>query len=89
VFYILSATLVFASLVLAYWISPHELGWHLGTSADRVVVVLFFIAVAALLQVAASLEAELRSRPESESLDEPVHPGAASSEQPVEPATAE
>jgi hypothetical protein len=59
-FYVLSGTLVFASLVWAYWISPYELGWHLRTSADRVVAVLFFIAVAALAQVAATLERDLR-----------------------------
>lgn len=59
-FYVLSGTLVFASLVWAYWISPYELGWHLRTSADRVVAVLFFIAVAALGQVAATLERDLR-----------------------------
>jgi hypothetical protein len=56
-FYLLSGVLAFAAMVWAYVISSNDLAWHLNTSVNRVVVVIVFLAVAALLQVGATLDA--------------------------------
>lgn len=55
-FFLVGGLLGFAGLVWAYWISPNDLTWQLGTSAYRVVVILIFLAVAGLLQVCAALD---------------------------------
>ncbi|HVP01137.1 MAG TPA: hypothetical protein VMT10_01100, partial [Solirubrobacteraceae bacterium] len=54
-YYLLSGVFVFTSLVWAYVITPDDLHWRLQTSANRVVVALVFLAVAALLQLAGSM----------------------------------
>lgn len=42
----------FGALVLAYWLSPYDLEWHLTTSADRVIIgPVVLTAVGALLAV--------------------------------------
>jgi hypothetical protein len=55
-YYLVGGVLGFAGLVWAYWISPDDLAWQLGQSADRVVVILVFLAVAGLLQICAALD---------------------------------
>lgn len=56
-FYLTTAAVAWALLVWAYWISPYELGYHLRTSADRVVTGLMFLLVAAVLQLSGQLAA--------------------------------
>jgi hypothetical protein len=62
-FYLGSFVLVWAAFVWSYWISPHDLSWHLSTSVDRVVSIPMFICVAAVLHLSGMLVGALgRSR---------------------------
>jgi hypothetical protein len=54
-FYAASATLVWALLVWAYWISHLDLGYHLESSVDRVVAVLLFVCAVAVLHLSGRL----------------------------------
>jgi hypothetical protein len=54
-FYLASFAVVWAGLVYSYWISPSPLDWHLTTSAHRVVTVLMFICLAAVLHLSGLL----------------------------------
>jgi len=55
-FYLMSGIGSFLLLVWAYWISPLRLTVHLATSANRVVIGLLMLSVAAILQLAGALE---------------------------------
>lgn len=55
-FYLAAGVFTFGGLVWAYWVGPDALAYLLPTSADRVVVVIVFIAIAALLQIGAALD---------------------------------
>lgn len=50
-FYLAVGVLYFAALVWAYWISPLNINFHIGTSVDRVYLGIAFIALAAVLQL--------------------------------------
>lgn len=54
-FYLASFALVWAGLVWSYWISPNPIDWHLATSANRVISVLMFICVAAVVHLSGLL----------------------------------
>jgi hypothetical protein len=56
-YYLGSIALVSALIVWAYWISPTELGWHIGTSVGRVSTTVVFVAIAGLLHLSGELEA--------------------------------
>ncbi|MEA2198372.1 MAG: hypothetical protein QOJ25_2423 [Solirubrobacteraceae bacterium] len=61
-FYLGTAALIFLLYVLVYWVSPDNLSWYLTTSANRVVDVLIFVALAAGLQLPAEVAAGARRR---------------------------
>jgi hypothetical protein len=48
-FSVIAIALYAGALIVVYWISPHEIGWHLQTSADRTFRTLGLLAVPALL----------------------------------------
>ncbi len=54
-FYLASFALAWAGLVWSYWISPNPLDWHLSTSASRVISVLMFICLAAVVHLSGLL----------------------------------
>jgi hypothetical protein len=54
------------AFVWSYWISPHNLAWHLATSVDRVVSIPMFICIAALLHLSGMLVGSLASGPRDE-----------------------
>jgi hypothetical protein len=56
-YYLGSVALVSALIVWAYWISPTELGWHIGTSVGRVSTTVVFVSLAGLLHLSGELEA--------------------------------
>ncbi|HET9152804.1 MAG TPA: hypothetical protein VFN85_01660 [Solirubrobacterales bacterium] len=58
-FYLGSIVLVWAGLIWSYWISPHPIEWHLATSVSRVVSLVLFIGIAALVHVSGILVSEL------------------------------
>lgn len=60
-FYLGSMFLVWAGLIWSYWISPHPIEWHLETSVSRVVSLVVFIGIAALVHVSGILFSELES----------------------------
>jgi hypothetical protein len=62
-FYLVSLVLFWAGLVWSYWISPYPIGWHLSTSAGRVISVLMFICLAAVVHLSGVLMASLEDRP--------------------------
>jgi hypothetical protein len=62
-FYGLAGLLIFASLVWAYWISPSDLEWQLGTSATRVIDGLLLTAAVATLHVASRGAGRAGERP--------------------------
>jgi hypothetical protein len=51
-FYGIAGVLIFASLIWAYWISPHDLTWHLNTSVTRVIDGLLVASGIAVLHLA-------------------------------------
>jgi hypothetical protein len=55
-FYLASGILSTAFLLFAYWIGPFDLGWHIATSAQRVVAGPVFLALAALSQLSGDLD---------------------------------
>lgn len=57
-YYAVSVALVFLFLMVAYWVAETDLRWHLGTSADRVVMLLAFLGIAAIVHLAAALYEE-------------------------------
>ena len=57
-YYGVTGGLVFFFLLLAYWVAETDLNWHLNTSADRVVHLVGFAAIAATLHLAAALYEE-------------------------------
>jgi hypothetical protein len=61
VFYLATGGLVFIVLVWAYVVRPGDLTWLLGTSANRVVALIIFLAIPAILQLAGELEPRLQS----------------------------
>jgi len=61
-FYLVSFVLVWAGFVWSYWISPHPIGWHLSTSASRVISALVFIGVAAVVHLSGLLLTALGER---------------------------
>jgi hypothetical protein len=54
-FYAAAFGVVCAGFIWTYWLSPYPIGWHLETSAGRVITVLVFICVAALVHVSGLL----------------------------------
>lgn len=54
-YYGVTGGLIFFFLLLAYWVAETELNWHLSTSSDRVVHLLGFAAIAAVVQLTATL----------------------------------
>jgi hypothetical protein len=77
-FYAASFVVVSAGFVWTYWLSPYPIGWHLENSADRVITVLVFICVAALVHVSGLLlNTLLRGRPPRDAPREaPTEPAA-------------
>lgn len=71
-FYLLSFILVWAGLVWSYWISPHPIGWHLSTSASRVISVLVFIGLAAVIHLSGLLLSALGERRRIPAVEEAV-----------------
>jgi len=65
-FYLGCFLLVWAVFVWSYWISPHDLEWHLGTSVERVVSIPMLVCLAALAHLSGLLLGELRRGPGSE-----------------------
>jgi len=62
-FYLGAFLLIWMAFVWSYWISPHNLTWHLATSVDRIVSIPMFICAAALLHISGSLiSAQKRER---------------------------
>jgi hypothetical protein len=57
-YYGVAGGLIFLFLVVAYWVAGTPLDWHLNTSADRVVMSVGFVGMAAVLQLAAALYEE-------------------------------
>ena len=64
-FYLGCFLLVWAAFVWSYWISPHNLEWHLATSVDRVVSIPMLVCFAAVLHLSGVLLAALDWRPEA------------------------
>lgn len=62
-FYLGCFLLVWAAFVWSYWISPHNLEWHLATSVDRVVSIPMLVCLAAVLHLSGLLLATLDWRP--------------------------
>ena len=62
-FYLGCFLLVWAAFVWSYWISPHDLEWHLATSVDRVVSIPMLVCLAALVHLSGMLLATLDWRP--------------------------
>lgn len=62
-FYLGCFLLVWAAFVWSYWISPHDLEWHLATSVDRVVSIPMLVCLAAVLHLSGLLLATLAWRP--------------------------
>lgn len=62
-FYLGCFLLVWAAFVWSYWISPHDLEWHLSTSVDRVVSIPMLVCLAAVLHLSGLLLATLDWRP--------------------------
>ena len=54
-YYGVTGGLIFLFLLLAYWVAETDLNWHLNTSSDRVVHLLGFAAIAAVVQLTAAL----------------------------------
>jgi hypothetical protein len=77
-FYAASFVVVFAGFVWTYWLSPYPIGWHLENSANRVITVMVFICVAAVVHVSGLLLNELQQKRQ--------HPGGVQGELPSEPA---
>lgn len=61
-FYLVSFVLVWAGFIWSYWISPHPIGWHLSTSASRVISALVFIGVVAAVHLSGLLLTALGER---------------------------
>ena len=59
-FYLGCFLLVWAAFVWSYWISPHDLEWHLATSVDRVVSIPMLVCLAAVLHLSGLLLASPR-----------------------------
>ncbi|MEH3055253.1 MAG: hypothetical protein PGN13_14835 [Patulibacter minatonensis] len=68
-FFAVAAVLYLGALVLVYWISPYEIGWHLSTSADRTFRTLGLLALPAIL-VAADVAAARRDDDSTDTLRE-------------------
>jgi hypothetical protein len=62
-FYLGCFLLVWAAFVWSYWISPHDLEWHLATSVDRVVSIPMLVCLAAVLHLSGVLLAAFDWRP--------------------------
>lgn len=62
-FYLGCFLLVWAGFVWSYWISPHDLEWHLATSVDRVVSIPMLVCLAAVLHLSGVLLAAFDWRP--------------------------
>jgi hypothetical protein len=75
-FYAAAFLIVCAGFIWTYWLSPYPIGWHLETSAGRVITVLLFICIAAVVHVSGRL---------FESLGERRRPAAVEAEPPGEP----
>jgi hypothetical protein len=61
-FYAAAFVVVSAGFVWTYWLSPFPIGWHLENSANRVITVMVFICVAALVHLSGLLLSELKER---------------------------
>jgi hypothetical protein len=61
-FYLATAVLIFFLYVVVYWVSPLSLAFYLPTSANRVIDVLVFVALAAGLQLPTEIEDSVRRR---------------------------
>ncbi len=61
-FYLASFALTWAGLVWSYWISPNPLDWHIATSGSRVITVLMFICLAAVVHLSGLLLGGLLQR---------------------------
>jgi peptidoglycan/LPS O-acetylase OafA/YrhL len=56
----------FAALLLAYWLSPHDLEWHLLTSADRVIITpVIILVIGVLLTIESAFDRKRRDGGES------------------------
>jgi hypothetical protein len=60
-FYLATGVTVFAGLTWAYWISPNDLAWHIGASANRVVAAVVLVAAAGSLHLGGILAREPRT----------------------------
>jgi hypothetical protein len=54
-FYLATGLTVFAGLVWAYLVSTNEIGWHLATSANRVVAAVVLVCAVAILHLGGAL----------------------------------
>lgn len=64
-FYTASFLVVSAGFVWTYWLSGYPIGWYLENSASRVITVLVFICVAAVVHVSGLLLNELQEKRQS------------------------
>lgn len=62
-FYLGCFLLIWAAFVWSYWISPHDLEWHLATSVDRVVSIPMLVCLAAVLHLSGLLLRTLTGEP--------------------------
>jgi hypothetical protein len=82
-FYAASFVVVSAGFVWTYWLSPYPIGWHLENSANRVITVMLFICVAALVHVSGLLLNELMQSPSRREADGEVPTDRAAPREPV------
>jgi hypothetical protein len=61
-FYAAGFLLVTAGFIWIYWLGPYPIGWYVENSADRIISVMLFICVAALVHVSGLLLTALMSR---------------------------
>ena len=66
VFYLGCFLLAWSLFVWSYWISPHDLEWHLASSVDRVVSIPMLICLAAVVHLSGLLLGPRDSRPEGD-----------------------
>jgi hypothetical protein len=71
-FYAAAFVVVSAGFVWTYWLSPYPIGWHLENSANRVITVMLFICVAALVHLSGLLLDGLMRRPGRRDDDEEI-----------------
>jgi hypothetical protein len=82
-FYAASFAIVCAGFIWTYWLSPYPIGWHLETSAGRVITVLLFIAIAAVVHVSGLLLNALMQPPNRHDPDAEIPSEGTAAREPV------